>query len=410
MARWNSFIPLILSGLMIVGCQEPKRGAMAPIPSKPLGVAPAPTTQKTPDSLPRLADDPLRKEDSVTAGEASTSQLNKTGVTIPTRPSMTREPGPVARPRHRELSEPPQADETVTKTFQDDTQTIVVEAVCSLTESEVSCWDMDGKRNTAAEGLIKEAIARDMEEPYRQGVQIRLGFKNRLLLVKTTRKMSMGGPSSYAYIQGAGSNPMGYSGYGLNLRTESPRTMGGEDVRYETRMIAEKPTVNETRIRLNQTSHDPNTVEIPAKVGATVELAGYKVKIESIRVGAAQPGRPSEPGRKVWTVEISQTGSPAKKAMLNFMPMGDKNQMLSIVDKEGNPVPMDQYHNRLRDAGRNGQRPRDFFIGSAMGGMMRTGENSQLTLYVNPAKIPAFRVQAHYSRIIDITGIPMDPR
>jgi hypothetical protein len=109
-------------------------------------------------------------------------------------------------------------------------------------------------------------------------------------------------------------------------------------------------------------------------------------------------------------VNISQSGTPAKAARFHFNPIDEQKRPLSMVDKDGNPVTTEQYQSRMHEGLRAGKSPQDLSTAMATGGTMFDGNKYQLVLYVNPAKVSALQIRANYTRIIDISGIPMDPK
>lgn len=311
--------------------------------------------------------------------------------------------------------EEPKADQTIAGSYESPTQKVEIDAICSYAEG-IRCWNMQGAKNDEAEAKINQAIAKSAENGYSGGTQatIRLGMKNRMVVIKTTdyrgnRDGSQ--PRTYVHVQGGGSSP-NYSGH-ANINLEQPRNNfdSPEHFRYEVRLLSEKQEASSTSLRLAQTEQLSDFGTIELKVGSKAQFAGYSLTVASIKPGSPREMYGGGQGQKTWTVVIKHSGTPSREANLHFSVVGDDGNPIQFVNAAGDPVSQAKYQEHMQKM-MNSQNPgsRAMPFRNAQGGSMRQGNETQVMLQMNPAKIKSLRIQGNFNRIIDVTGIPMDPK
>lgn len=387
----------------------------------PSGPSPSPTpTSDQPavvfkSGVGRLEDDPAPISERPAA--PSISPTNRGGGTVGLEPrtQITSRAGIQPTTPQRIKPEEPKADQTVVGKYESQTQKVEIDAICSYTEG-IRCWNMQGVRNEDAEAKINQAIAKNAENEYGGGSQatIRLGMKNRMVVIKSTdirgdRDHNV--PRTHVYVQGGGASP-NFSGH-ANIHLEQPSHSfeNRESIRYEVRLLSERLGASTTSVRLTQSEQVPEFGTISLKPGSKAEFAGYSLGVSSIKPGSPQGMYAGERGQKSWTVSIKQTGSPSKPANLYFNIVSEDGHPIQFVDTSGNPISQAEYQKHMQTmmaTQSNTPRQRPFI--SAQGGAMKVGSETQVILHVNPAKIKSLRIQANYSRIVDITGIPMDSK
>lgn len=311
--------------------------------------------------------------------------------------------------------EEPKADQTIAGSYESPTQKVEIDAICSYAEG-IRCWNMQGAKNDEAEAKINQAIAKSAENEYSGGTQatIRLGMKNRMVVIKTTdyrgnRDGSQ--PRTYVHVQGGGSSPQ-YSGH-ANINLEQPQNNfdSPEHFRYEVRLLSEKQEASSTTLRLAQTEQLPDFGTIELKIGSKAQFAGYSLTVASIKPGSPREMYGGGQGQKTWTVVIKHSGTPSREANLHFIVVGDDGNPIQFADAAGNPVSQAKYQEHMQKM-MNSQEAssRAMPFRHAQGGSMKQGNETQVMLQVNPARIKSLRIQGNFNRIIDVTGIPMDPK
>jgi hypothetical protein len=413
----NSALP-VLFVLASFGCGKHESAVVISPRRTPLE---APPPQKhTP--VGRLEDDrgsgsrpmarPMASASPTNPGQESTVSTGKPTRMFNTPPVATVRPGPPPVP------ERPKADETVNGSYEFGGQKVEIDGICSFAESGISCWDMKGEKNADLERRIGEAIEKqEASNSYGVTASIRLGRKNRFVVVRNTRVQTSQQPGGYRglNVQSVGSSTYDQGHAGIYL--ESPRHDFSSNTleSYEVKMVAEKPEVRETSVRLNKTEGLNETASMDCKVGAKTEFAGYSLTVTGVSTGAPKTmGYATSDKRPVWTLKLKRTGSPARTANIRVTPVDETGKPTMYVDEQGNPMSVEEFGRQMRDRAEGkktpGQSPYPHSMG-VVGGMMLSQDGTmELVLYVNPKKVKALQIFGSYNQIIDITGIPLDPR
>lgn len=288
---------------------------------------------------------------------------------------------------------------------------IEVEGVCRFDESSIACWDGEGKKDGELTKRVESGLTMS---PGSNNLQIRYGMKNRILVVRTTSPtFTIGrGDRRSLNLTTVGSDPRyGVGGY-VQLPEQTPNwTPGATQIRYEARLFAVDKSTRETQMRLMMSEPLPKEAELKLAVNSRATLNGCTFRVLSI--APADANRMMFGQTKAWTVKIEQTGQPSRPA--NYYPRTD----MLYVDKFGKLVDQGTYLDWQQKRMATIQATPGSFppseeryrpvVLSVMGSS--GGPNLQeITINADPKSLGKIRMAGNYTRTIDVTGIPLDPR
>ncbi len=402
----RTFLGIGIGVVCLWGCQERRQLAMEPRTNQ-TPVTPSSAAVQTP-AAGKLEDAPASEQVAPKTPRPISRPQTAPNQDVRVAPQMTRPSrGQSVYP------EQPKADETVTGKFTSAHQTIEIDAICSYADS-IRCWDVNGNRNSNAEEKINQAISRSADQGYGSNqVSMRLGSKNRLLIIKNTRQQrmqhNMGEMMSYVHVQSAGfSSVMNHA----SLQLDQPQFdhQSTTHTNYEIRTVAESSSAKTTTLRLSRTDVAPESKEILLKKGEKTTVAGITVEIVSIKEGYPPHQRRISDQAKVWTVTFKHSNSASpNQANFNPIPLGQDGKPVQMVDENGNPISNEEMQKRMSQEHKPDS-PRRSMLRSAQGGTVNDGKNLFLTLFADPKKLKGLQIRVSYTKNIDITGIPLDPR
>jgi|GEM_PF-3368735 len=303
----------------------------------------------------------------------------------------------------------PKPDETVAKRFTRGDFVVEGLGVCAIGESEVSCWDMDGRRSPS----LTEQIRAGLLGRGNNDMSFRFGKKNRYLVVRRSASQ----PSASYQVNGQYSN-----NFSFDYSSNGP-------VVELLRLSADSADTEATVTAMIHGLEPGRTIDLPLRVGERVQFEGSEFEVgpsEEIKVGPA-PAQPNVPPRwgKQWRIYLGQ-GEANRYGNFNLVPVGADNKPIIYVDKKGDPVSAVEFLRAMPkpDAARNSA----VNFGRWYPGMpvdpnakyqeVRLLMNSEQTVRgattvvsnVNPRYIRALRFSATPTRRVAITGFPLDPR
>ena len=309
----------------------------------------------------------------------------------------------------------PRADEKVSGAYKVGGTTVEVEAICKMTEENISCWDMNGSSNEEMVKRIKESLARQQNYGLGSNISTFFGKKNRLIVTKTTQQGIFDGKTSAVMVQSAGSQVMS-SGY-FNLAFDNPMRAEANQpiVRYEARFAIEDAAAKATSVRLSQSDPIQEKVSIDCKLGATATFAGETYTIQSIKKGV-EGGGPRIPGQEnAWTIHVKRTRKAEHPVYATLVPTGPDGVVFQFADPSGNPVSLAQYQKEMQEmhskpVTTDPQMMMRRFRPVSNGYSVSNPNEIVYMLFINPTKVAKFNLVGSNTKIVDIVGIPLDPK
>ena len=245
---------------------------------------------------------------------------------------------------------------------------VEVEGVCTFADGPVKCWDVKGARLVDLEQRVAEAIElRKSMQPFQvPTANVAIGWKNRLVVVKTT-------PQSVDTAQRISVLFAGKHQQGFGLGMSQAARVEGPPASYRLMGASEAPDSTETSLRINQTEDIPGSIELSLQVGATASLGRITFKVASItktELGGSSPAGP----RSSWRVRVVR--SPATESIqINLASEGPFGTALPTSPN-----------------------------------MDKNDESFTCILQVDPVSLDHITLSAHRVKVIEITGIPLDPK
>ncbi len=304
----------------------------------------------------------------------------------------------------------PKADETHRLGYRiEGSGAVEVEGVCRFDESEIACWDGAGKPNEELADRIRQGLSG--QEAY-SNLSIRFGRKNRIVVVRQEQEQtSSPGPRRSINLQAVGTDSS--SGSYINLPPESSTFEQGKPyVSRNARLVAEEKGARETKMRLMVSEPMPESPVLQLRKGATAELGGVRFTVESIQKGNAMRGGFFGGDTKdVWTVRLARSGKTARPAMFGptidtMRYVGPKGELV------GNEVFQAWQRKQMEAAQKKGNwdMSRSPYRSIQIGTSMESPGKMEFVVNADPSKVGSIRIYGAYQRIVDVTGIPLDPQ
>lgn len=293
-------------------------------------------------------------------------------------------------------NEPAVADQTAALKFQTDNgASAEVEAICDVKEGpNAICWHPDGSLYPE----FAERVRSRYKGPHPGDAPIphSRNLKNRLVMAK------IGVPGwNGIQLKSIGSNRNRAT---VSLELQRPR-LEGEPVMYLSGGFASEPlSAKETSMRFTISLPLQDAPVIECKPGAKASFGGDIFTIKEIHQGhetAPQFSYGMESGDK-WYVTFERSIVSSRDKMLLIVPIDSEGHRIAFLDEHD--VPMSQESLGKTARGPHRYRPAEYNI------MGRSPTEFTLVLNFNPAKVGRLRFEGFTSRLIDLTGIPLDPR
>ncbi|HTQ09264.1 MAG TPA: hypothetical protein VMI31_04265 [Fimbriimonadaceae bacterium] len=245
-----------------------------------------------------------------------------------------------------------------------------------------------------------------------------------VILKYTTQPTNAGGGS--LMVESIGRSRFGMGGFAVGL-DDSPHTYapGEPFVRHEARSVAEEATATTTFARVQYFMQVKDQATMGCRAGASAKFGGETYTIEAVEPGGDAPpyiGQPESLKAKRWTIKVRSTHTGTRRVTFNQMPLDAAGQPIIEVDGNGNPMTPEMRQKRdeerrkqledWRKNAQNGAAPFPYQPQIPSIGPGRTERDGTMTtiLFVDPAKIGKFQLRGQTAKVIEITGIPLDPK
>jgi hypothetical protein len=270
---------------------------------------------------------------------------------------------------------------------------------CEVTTTDVSCWDMDGKKSTDLEDQLKAYFLTQTSE-----VAFKFRKKNRFLAVRK-----------------AGNAHVGFTRAGGE---HIYRQFSSGDDRPQFLSIAVEPSLTTTSLLLTIPRQNiAPEIDFPFREGKHV-VGSFEVS-----VGKAAPLDPKAmPNRfynnygtqgdmtafKAWTVPLEVVKlDPKDRRQVAISPVDSSKRPIAYVDKKGEIASGVKY----LESTRNNPNPMGYPVASKdyaqayfQPGYPGAGGASLYQTNISPSRIGFLRVKLSLSETVLIEGFPLDPR
>jgi hypothetical protein len=304
----------------------------------------------------------------------------------------------------------PPADEKVGLRYSRGSASAEVVGVCKITESEIRCWDASGRSAPALKAMVEQSL--DRRSSY-SPISFVYGKKNRIVIFKMTNVFRPGSPSDYLMVQSAG-DPSGQN-FGPYLQIEVPRKPDQpytpSNDRYEARGLAVDRSARTGTARLQCVQSLPEVANLAVKAGTKAKANGISMELVSIKKAGKDSAQPMYvPGgatQEAWEVVLKMSPSqPALTCTPTLMLADGKPAM--YLDSSGKPIsqPPPQSFTQPSPG-----RP----FGSSMQSIMvyqtaHAGSQYTFRMNVDPKGAKLLALRFSKSRVIEMSGIPLDPK
>jgi hypothetical protein len=267
---------------------------------------------------------------------------------------------------------------------------------CSVTATDVSCWDMDGAKSTDLEDQLKAYLLTQSSD-----VSFKFRKKNRYLAIRKSGSSISLARAGGEYIQRQ-----------FSSGEDRPQFLG----------IAVEPNVTTSSLLISmQRMNVAPPVEFPFREGVH-RVAGFEVTL-----GKAAPMDPrTMPNRyyvqatpngdqfKFWNVPIQMSKrDPADPTMIYLSPLDSARRPIAYVDKKGEVISSVKYLESPRSNPNLSGYPvisKDYAQAVFQGGYSYTGTAMLHQTNINPSRIGYLRATVARSESVLIEGFPLDPR
>ena len=293
---------------------------------------------------------------------------------------------------------------------------IEVAGVCRFSESEVVCWDAQGRTSDLIAANVRSALT-DKDRLGRTVVEF--GRKNRIVVVRNEQPPFGDRTDQEQTLRiddyGTPGREHG-SGNIVDLRVgDSTPVPGKPFVTYSAFAVAEDEGTRETGMRIAVSKPMPTTVDLSLKKGASVLYGGCRFTVTD--VGKRDPskggffgGSPDE----VWTVRVRRSGEPSQASMFSI----GNASVATYVDASGKVVgdgPYQAYWKARSDEYRKTGKHFDVsefpFKRILLTGFAFPKQTEfEVTTNVDPRRIGKVRLLGTTVRAVEVTGIPLDPK
>jgi hypothetical protein len=254
--------------------------------------------------------------------------------------------------------------------------------VCRMSETEISCWDMDGKVSKALTDLITTSAT-----SVDTGITVRFGRKNRWLVVRRQG------------IRDALYEP-------LNVKMHGRFYFGDRNSSFGDMFAISTEPECTGKVNVAVTMHGmPGSPPVDLKL-----QKGQSIRYESVEVtvinwvpgerhGVGMHALPS--GTPTWKIELQiRPAAIAEPPTLEFGAVGTAGQVVKDVDMAGNPVFIDPGSGRGR---------RTMYKRSSFWTVAQTSDRLTLGTSVRPEQIGFLRVSGTHGDTAVLRGFPLDP-
>lgn len=276
--------------------------------------------------------------------------------------------------------------------------------VCSVSETTVDCWDMDGKPNPA---LVEQVRAHFLTQP---SDTLRLSYrkKNRLIAVRQSQRVS-----AYA-------NP--------NLaatKIEQTFSINSEGENIQFYRCAADPKTKTVSIPFLVSLPNEAPVSLRTEKGAEVVSGGFGVQFRSFEggpklstrgFGNSWPGSNTGAGPS-WYLNLTWSQPATQNNEVQSLLQGlaleatdEKGEALRWVDSSGKPVSETAVQAEFNRMSLSGQYPTNPKFRQVMllyvGG---TGKDLRYQTNVDPKFVKSIRMWKSRSVAVELSGFPLDP-
>lgn len=288
---------------------------------------------------------------------------------------------------------------------------VSLEGVCAVSEDSVACWDSGGAPNRDLEGRLLTTLSSNngMHE-----FQLTFGKKNRFVVLRVANVTDWRAPSSL-YVESVGPGDLnGRYGFPLVSPPASGLPPSGASPTPPSNVyrVAVDKSVTTTSALIRYVTRVAGSARLDVKPGASVQFAGETHKIVSIDKPSSPPRMSME--RERWEIEMESTQLQKAGVEISIVPLDAAGHVIMHCDNRGNPLTEQQYQQLLKDLGqRSGAiSPSQMVFPSPTTVIVSRSSDSSttFTLFVDPKKITALKLEARMKKTATLTGIPLDPR
>ncbi len=271
--------------------------------------------------------------------------------------------------------------------------------VCKVSETDVSCWNAEGKPDLKIRDMALTDFSRAL-------MSLNLQYKRKtrvafFRVVPTLRPNSTLGYAGVSWINS--SSDFGRNEYGAYYDSSKPHVKG--------MVISGSPAQKTGSVFIKIDRHEPASDLLPVKVGARIEYLGAEIKITRILRSTLDP--PPDDGERGprWYIEIE-----AKVRPFEWAAMDKDGIRVGAVDGEGKPVYLDpstplrdrQYMTQNNKSPYSLARVTPLWQNSPFSGPQST--SAGLFTNIDPDRMTSLVAQGSSATQVEITGIPLDPK
>lgn len=251
---------------------------------------------------------------------------------------------------------------------------VEIQGVCSYTQTDVDCWNIDGADHPELERTIREAI-KEQKDYLPANVGIAPDFpnrKSRIVVFRLTNPASSSEQSDRVSLT-LDANSARTPHFNLLRSMQRVGSSYSQDV---AQLALGRKDETQTSLRFIQVGPEKQDALIECKLHATARLGNAKYQLMSMMSSTPRNNNGLAVSKEpVWTLKLRGFG-PAENFVVS---------QFELLDAKGKRIP-------------------------AIKAVVSSRDSMELIISVDPKKVSKLKFSGTLKRTIEIAGIPLDPR